>query len=371
MKVYRYRLYPTKKQRKNLNQTLELCRWTYNETLALRKNAWENEQKNINYYESKKMIPVWKKEKPELKTVHSQVLQEIVKRVDLAFQAFFRRVKAGEKAGYPRFKGYGRYDSITYTQSGFELNDNILWLSKIGEIKIKLHRTFDGEIQRLNIRKMPTGKWFVSFLVKSESESTLPKTGLSVGIDVGISSFLTLSNGEHIPNPRFFVTDEKKLIKAQRKLSKAKKGTPLRKKMLKIVQHIHERISNKREDFIQKISLNLVKEYDFITFEDLNVKGMIQNHNLSKHIADVAWNKLITVTTYKAEWAGKIVKLINPCNTSQMCSGCGQIVTKSLSERIHSCPYCGLILDRDHNAAINILRLGVQSLRETDRCQSL
>jgi putative transposase len=371
MKVYRYRLYPTKAQKKKLCETLELCRWTYNETLALRKNAWENDQKNINYYDSKKMIPVWKKEKPELKTVHSQVLQEIVKRIDLAFQAFFRRVKAGEKAGYPRFKGYGRYDSITYTQSGFELTGNILWLSKIGDIKIKLHRDFDGEIQRLNIRKMPTGKWFVSFLVKTESEPTFPKTRLSIGIDVGISNFLTFSNGQHIPNPRFFVTEEKNLAKAQRKLSKAERGTIARRKALKIVQHLHERISNKRDDFIQKISLNLVKDYDVITFEDLNVKGMIKNHNLAKHIADVAWSKLITITTYKAEWAGKIVELINPKNTSQMCSGCGEIVTKELSERTHSCPYCGLILDRDHNAAINILRLGLQSLRLTDRSPRL
>lgn len=371
MKVFRYRLYPTKAQKKNLNQTLELCHWTFNETLALRKNAWESEQRNINYYDSKKMIPVWKKERPELKTVHSQVLQEVIKRVDLAFQAFFRRVKTGEKAGYPRFKGYGRYDSITYTQSGFELNDGKLWLSKIGDIKIKYHRDFDGEIQRLNLRKMPTGKWFVSFLIKTDSEPTLPKTGVSVGVDVGISSFLTLSDGKHIPNPRFFVTEETNLAKAQRKLSKAEKGTIARKKALKIVQHLHERISNKREDFIQKISLDLVKNYDLITFEDMNVKNMVQNHNLAKHIADVAWSKLITITTYKAEWAGKRVELVNPYNTSQICSGCGEIVTKNLSERTHSCPFCGLILDRDHNAAINILRLGIQSLRETDRCPSL
>lgn len=371
MKVFRYRLYPTKAQKKELNHTLELCRWTYNQTLALRKNSWENEQVDINYYDSKKMIPVWKKEKPELKNVHSQVLQEVIKRVDLAFQAFFRRVKTGETPGYPRFKGYGRYDSITYTQSGFELNEGELWLSKIGDIKIKLHRSFDGEIQRLNIRKMPTGKWFVSFLIKTESELPLPKTGLSIGVDVGISSFLTLSDGQQIPNPRFFVTKEKNLAKAQRKHSKQAKGTPERKKALKVVQHVHERIANKREDFAHKVSLNLVKAYDFISFEDLNVKGMIKNHNLAKHIADVAWNRLITLTTYKAEWAGKIVELVNPRNTSQMCSGCGEIVTKDLSERIHNCPYCGLILDRDHNAAINILRLGIQSLRETDRCPSL
>ncbi len=153
MKVLRYRLYPTKAQKTEMVKTLELCRWTYNETLALRKNAWESEQKNIGYYDSKKMIPIWKKDKPELKNVHSQVLQEVVKRVDLAFHSFFRRVKDGETLGYPRFKGYGRYDSVTYTQSGFELNDSRLLLSKIGGINIRLHRPIDEKIKRLNVRR--------------------------------------------------------------------------------------------------------------------------------------------------------------------------------------------------------------------------
>jgi putative transposase len=199
-------------------------------------------------------------------------------------------------------------------------------------------------------------------LVDTEAPSTIPLTGQSIGVDVGIKSFLTLSDGQYVPNPRFFVTEEKALAKAQRKLSKAQKGTLERKRALKVVEHIHERISNKREDFVQKVGLSLVRAYDLITFEDLNVKGMIQNHNLAKHIADVAWSKLIAITIYKAEWAGKRVELVNPRNTSQMCSGCGQIVYKDLSERTHSCPVCGLVLDRDHNAAINILRLGLQSV---------
>jgi putative transposase len=363
MRVFRYRLLPTKAQKKALKDTLELCRWTYNETLATRKNAWESEQKNVSYYDVKKMIPEWKKEKPILKNVHSQVLQEVVKRVDLAFQSFFRRVKSGEeKVGYPRFKGYGRYDSFTYTQSGFELIENKLCLSKIGDIKIKLHRPINGNIKRVTIRRTPTGKWIVSILTDSDAIIDAPFTGESTGVDVGIKSFLTLSDGSYVPNPRFFVTEEKTLAKAQRKLSKLAKGTPERRKALKVVKHIHERISNKREDFVQKVSLNLIKSYDFITFEDLNVKGMVKNHRLAKHIADVAWSKLTTVTAYKAEWAGKRVEFVNPRNTSQMCSGCGQIVQKELSERTHNCPFCGLVLDRDHNAAINILRLGLQSV---------
>ena len=297
-----------------------------------------------------------------MKGIYSQVLQEVVKRVDLAYQAFFRRVKDGEDPGYPRFKGRDRYDSFTYTQSGFSLKPGKLWLSKIGEIKIKLHRAIDGEIQRLNLRRMPTGKWVVSFLVEVEPDDPPPKTGLSTGVDVGLKSFITLSNGEHVDNPRFFVHEEKALAKAQRKLSRVEKGSPERAKALKVVHRVHERITNKRDDFVQKLSLKLVESYDLIAFEDLNIRGMVKNHCLAKHIADAAWNKLIITTSYKAEWAGKRVELVNPNRTSQICSGCGQVVQKDLSERVHSCSFCGLILDRDHNAAINILRLGLQSV---------
>jgi putative transposase len=344
-------------------ETPELCRWTYNETLAFRKNVYEQEGESVSYYETKKLLPQWKEDKPELKRVHSQVLQEVIKRVDLAYQAFFRRVKEGRKPGYPRFKGYDRYDSFTYTQSGFSLKPGKLWLSKIGDIKIKLHRPVDGEIKRLNVRRMPTGKWFVSFLVEGEPGEILQKKiESSVGVDVGLKSFITLSNGDQVKNPRFFVQEEKALAKAQRKLSKASKGSLERDRALKAVHRIHERISNKREDFVQKLSLSLVKSYDLIVFEDLNIKSMVRNHCLAKHIADAAWNKLVITTSYKAEWAGKRVELVNPSNTSQICSGCSQIVLKSLSERIHRCPFCGLTLDRDHNAAINILRLGLQSV---------
>lgn len=371
MKVYHYRLYPTKAQKKKLRETLELCRWTYNETLALRKNAWENEQKNINFYDSKKMIPIWKEEKPELKTVHSQVLQEIIKRVDLAFQAFFRRVKAGENPGYPRFKGYGRYDSFTYTQSGFGLNDNILNLSKIGDIKIKLHRPIEGNIKRLTIRRSITQKWFVSILTDQDSHNLLEPSDKSVGIDVGLTSFAALSDGTFIENPRFYVKEQKNLTKVQRKHSKAIKGTPERKKTLKVLQRVHERIYNKREDFIQKLSKSFIEKYGIICFEDLNIKNMVKDPIYAKGIMDAAWNKLVTYTIYKAENAGRRVILVNPFNTSQMCSKCGTIIEKDISIRIHNCTFCGLSIDRDLNASFNIRRLGVQSLRETDRCPSL
>lgn len=371
MKMFHYRLYPTKVQKKNLNRTLELCRWTYNETLALRKNAWENEQKNIDYYDSKKMIPIWKKDKPELKTVHSQVLQEVIKRVDLAFQAFFRRVKTGETPGYPRFKGYGRYNSITYTQSGIELNDNILSLSKIGDVKIKLHRPIEGNIKRLNIRRSITRKWYVSILTDYDSHNPLEYSDNSVGIDVGLTTFAALSDGTFVENPRFYRKEQKNLAKVQRKHSKQAKGTHERRKVLKVLQRVHERIYNKREDFIQKLSKTLVDNYGIICFEDLNITKMVKDPIYAKGIMDAAWNKLVTYTSYKAENAGRNVILVNPFNTSQMCSRCGTIVEKDTSVRTHNCTLCGLSIDRDLNASFNILRLGIQSLRETDRCPSL
>mgnify|MGYP002410983168 FL=1 len=359
-KAYRYRIYPSKSQTTLLEQTLEICRWIYNDTLALRKSAWEQEQHSISLYETNKILTQWKKERPDLNRVHSQVLQNVQMRVDLAFKAFFRRVKAGENPGYPRFKGKGRYDSITYKQSGFKLEGDHLHLSKIGDVKIVLHRPVEGTIKTLTIRRSSTGKWYACFSVEC-GPSPLPQKETVVGIDVGLESFATLSNGEKIENPRFFRTDEKALAKAQRKLSKAEKGTPERKKARKIVAHIHERIANRRLNFAHQTSRKVVDRFGTIVFEDLNITTMQKNHHLAKSIADVAWNVFITITESKAEEAGSHVILVNPRNTSQMCSRCGMIVAKTLSDRVHSCPHCGLVMDRDQNAAINIMRLGLQS----------
>jgi len=361
LKAYRYRLYPSKSQVTLLEQTLEVCRWVYNDTLALRKTAWEQEQHSISLYETNKILTQWKKERPDLNRVHSQVLQNVQVRVDLAFKSYFRRVKAGENPGYPRFKGKGRYDSFTYPQSGFKLDGDRLHLSKIGDVKIVLHRPIEGRIKTLTVQRSSTGKWYACFSVEYEP-SPLPQKETTVGIDVGLESFATLSTGEKIENPRFFRTDEKALAKAQRRLSKAEKGTPERKKARKIVAHVHERIANRRLDFAHQTSRQLVDRFGIIVFEDLNITNMQKNPHLAKSIADVAWNQFITVTKSKAEEAGSRVILVNPRNTSQMCSRCGMIVAKTLSDRVHSCPHCGLMMDRDQNAAINIMRLGLQSL---------
>jgi putative transposase len=344
-----------------LEQTLEICRWVYNDTLALRKTAWEQEQHSISLYETNKILTQWKKERPDLNRVYSQVLQNVQVRVDLAFKSYFRRVKAGENPGYPGFKGKGRYDSFTYPQSGFKLDGDRLHLSKIGDVRIVLHRPIEGRIKTLTVQRSSTGKWYACFSVEYEP-SPLPQKETTFGVYFGLESFATLSTGEKIENPRFFRTDEKALAKAQRRLSKAEKGTPERKKARKIVAHVHERIANRRLDFAHQTSRQLVDRFGIIVFEDLNITNMQKNPHLAKSIADVAWNQFITVTKSKAEEAGSRVILVNPRNTSEMCSRCGMIVAKTLSDRVHSCPHCGLMMDRDQNAAINIMRLGLQSL---------
>ncbi len=363
LKSFKYRIYPTKAQTAKMERTLDLCRWVYNETLAYRKTLFETEGKSSSKYATNALLPTWKVDKPDLKEVFSQTLQNVQERVDLAFKAFFRRIKAGEKPGYPRFKGKGWYDSFTYPQMGFKLDNGLLKLSKIGNIKIKLHRPIEGKIKRLTVRRTATGKWFACFSVEIEDQPKPPwKDGSLVGIDVGLESFATLSNGEKISNPRFFREEEHELARAQRKLSKAPKGTPDRKKALKVVERVHERIANKRYEFAHQISNDLVKRFGLIAFEDLNIKRMVKNHSLAKSIGDVAWNMLVTLTSYKAESAGSMVVLVDPRNTSKMCSRCGILVEKTLSDRVHNCPQCGLSVDRDWNAAINILRLGLQSV---------
>ncbi|VVB63796.1 putative transposase [uncultured archaeon] len=197
------------------------------------------------------------------------------------------------------------------------------------------------------------------------------KDGSVVGIDVGLESFETLSNGEKIANPRFFRVEEKALAKAQRKLSKAPRGSSERKKAKCVVERVHERIANRRNDFANKVSRALLDRFGVIVFEDLDIRNMLKNHRLAKSISDVAWNMLVKATESKAAYAGSKVALADPRNTSQMCSRCGLIAKKDLSERVHNCSECGLSIDRDLNAAINILRLGMQSLRKSDRSPAL
>jgi putative transposase len=307
------------------------------------------------------MLTQWKRERPALSQVHSQVLQNAQERVDLAYKAFFRRVKAGEKPGFPRFRGPGRYDSFTFKQSGFAVEERLLRVSKIGVLRLVLHRPIAGTIKTLTLRRTPSGKWYACFSVETVP-MPLPPHESAIGVDVGLTSFATLSTGEKIANPRCFQTDEKALTKAQRRLAKAEKGTPARAKCRKVVAHIHERIANRRYDFCHQTARTLVNTHGILAFEALQIPNMMQNHCLAKSIADVAWGQFVRIAIDKAACAGRRVAHVDPRYTSQDCSRCRQRVPKSLSERQHRCPTCQLVLDRDHNAAINILRCGLASL---------
>jgi len=365
-KTFQFRLYPTKKQVNALQLCLDACRWVYNKTLETRKQAWAERKESLSYYDIGRILTnQWKQDKPDLYDIYARCLGDAVLRVDLAFKSFFRRVKKGEKPGYPRFKGSDGYDSITYPGTGFGIIDNRLQLSKIGSVRIKKHREIEGVIKSVNIHRIGE-KWYANFVCEIEPVP-LPKVKAVVGIDVGLTSFATLSDGEKIDNPRFFKASEKKLAKAQRRLSKSTKGSPDRKKQKKKVSNIYTKMANKRKDFAHKLSRKLVNQYQVIAFEELDIKNMIENHTecfgykLNKSIGDVAWNQFMQYTAYKAEYAGRSVVFVDPRNTSKKCSRCGQIVDKNLSVRVHSCS-CGLTLDRDHNAAINILALGMKSL---------
>jgi len=350
---------------------LEECRWVYNQALAVRRNAWKEQGKSLSYYYTCKLLPQWKKERPSLNIVYSQVLQDVLRRVDEAFKGFFRRVKNSEKPGYPRFKGKGRYRSITYPQFGFGITDERkLHLAKVGDVKIKLHRPVEGKIKQVTIRRYPTEKWFACFACEVSLEP-LPPSQKAIGIDVGISCFATLSNGERIQNPNFFQKEEKALAKAQRRLSKCEKGTSEFRKAKRVVQRVHERIRNKRDDFLHKLSLRLVQNFGIICLEGLNVKGMLKNHHLAKAISDASWHRFFHFVLYKAERAGRVCVLVPPRNTSKTCSRCGTVQEMTLSERVFNCFCCGLFLDRDLNAAVNILRVGLHSLGKSPRSSPL
>jgi putative transposase len=362
-KTFQYRIYPTKKQLKSLEATLEECRWLYNHLLQKRKRAYEQTGKGLTLYQQHATFPILKTERPSLGSVHSQVLQNVAVRVDLAFQAFFRRVhEQAEEPGSPRFKGYGRYDSFTFPQSGFSLtHDDRVTLSKIGSVKMLYHRPIKGKVKTCTLRRSATSKWYVSFSVECEPQR-LPETPTQVGLDVGLKTFATLSNEEEIANPCFFRKEEKALAKVQRKHSKFAKGTPQRRKHRKVVARVHERIKFRRDNFTHQESRQIVDRFGVIAVEDLMVNRMIHNHCLAKSIQDAAWSGFFDKLFSKAEEAGRTAIKVNPAYTSQDCSRCHHRQMMPLSERVYHCPCCLLSIDRDLNAAINILAVGLHSL---------
>ncbi|MDQ3323198.1 MAG: transposase [Acidobacteriota bacterium] len=352
IKAYKFRIsQPSKAIQERLEQTLHLCKDLYNAALQERKEAFQLNRININRFDQDKQLPEIKQTNPEYKNIHSQVLQDVLKRLDKSFQGFYRRIKAKQKAGFPRFKSASRFDSFCYAQSGFNLSGNKLTLSKIGNLKIKLSCEIVGKIKTCQIKR-EIDKWFVIFTVETLPKP-LPKTGESVGLDAGISSFLTLSDGTQIDNFKYYETTQRKLRVTQRSVSRKKKGSNRRRKAVLKLRKIHQKIKNQRNDFQHKVSTYLVKTYDLIAIEKLSILGLSRGI-LAKQMNDIAIGNFFQKLKYKAESADKKLIEVQPHFTSQDCSSCGNRVKKDLSVRIHHCLQCGLVLDRDWNAAINI-----------------
>ena len=362
-KAYKYRFYPPKKQTLMFAQTLDVCRVLYNSCIADRKNAFEKTGKGLTRVRQQEILKSDKTRINSLEGIHSQVLQNVLFRVERSYQNFFRRVKGTSgKAGYPRFKGIGQYDSIHYPQTpGFQLlipqnsqsHRGRLKLSKIGTIKIKLHRPIIGSIKTCTVKR-EHDKWYACFSVEYVPSSKLV-SDKAIGVDVGIHNFAVLSTGETIANSKYLQTTEKKLKKKQRKLSSKTKGSNNRRKARVALARLHRKVRNQRSDFHHKTSRKLVDTYGFIAAEDLNITGMVKNHHLAKSISDAGWGQFPNYLAYKAEEAGRKFDKVAPYHTSIICSCCGERVPKTLAERVHDCPFCKTVMDRDRNAAINIL----------------
>ena len=353
-------MYPTRQQAHQLEQTLDTCRRLYNLALADRKIAYEVEGISRSYEDQAAMLTIERKN-GNFTGIYAHCLQDVLRRLDKAFKAFFRRVKSGEKPGYPRFKGAGWYKSFTYpdSETGYKLEGSKLTLSKIGTIRIFKHREVEGKIKTCTIKKDHLGRWYAVLVTEIEDVPAI-EAKTAIGVDVGLKSLITTSTGETIEYPRYYVQAEKKLAAAQRSLSRKKRGSANRRKAKVKVAKISNRIQNLRDEFLHQVSRKLVDSADIIVFEDLNINGMLKNHHLAKHIQDHAWGKLIQFTQSKAAKAGKVVELVDARYTSQKCSQCGIMVPKTLAERIHACPNCGLEMDRDLNASLNIRTLGLR-----------
>jgi putative transposase len=362
-KTYKYKLNPTPDQEQAMAFVVRRCRELYNAALQERKEAWQKCGVSITVASQSAQLPEVKEVRPEYRDIHSQVLQDVLTRLDRAFQAFFRRIREGQTPGYPRFQGSTRYASFTYKQfgNGATLDNGFLVLSKIGRIAVRWSRPLEGTPQTVTISKEADG-WYVCFSYADVPVQALPETGQETGIDLGIEAFATLSDGMRIFHPGWYRKAERALKTAQRRVSRRKKGSNRRHKAVTLLAKAHQKVRRQRQDFHHKTALALIHENDTIYYEDLQTANMVRNHHLAKSIQDAGWAAFLSILAFKAACAGKRVLAVPPAYTSQTYSGCGAMVQKGLSVRWHSCPACGTSLHRDVNAARNIERFG-QNLR--------
>jgi putative transposase len=359
--TYRYQLTPIPLQGLERERVLMLCRHLYNAAVGERREAWRMRCVTVAYYQQKAEAPAIKEAMSEYAETNAQVLQDVVLRVERAFQAFLCRVKNGETPGYPRFQRRKRYNSFTYLQvgehGGARQDSGYLILSKIGRIALRWSRPLEGRPKTVTISKEVDG-WYVCFLCADVPARPLPPTGQETGVDLGIEAFATLSDAMRIFNSGWYRKAERALKMAQRRDSRRRKGSYRRRKAVITLAKAHQQVRRQRRDLHHKTALALVQNRDVIYHEDLQTANMLRNHHLAKSIADAGWSAFLSLLDYKAACAGRRVIAVGPVFTGQMCSGCGMLVQKSLSIRWHACPACGTSLHRDHNAAKKRERLG-------------
>ena len=346
-----------------------MCRNLYNAGLQERIEAYKKNSINLNYNAQQNELPLLKELNPQYEFIYAQVLQDVLHRLDKSYKNFFRRIKLKkDKAGFPRFKDKDRYHSFTYPQGGFNITDQgKLHLSKIGDIKLKLSRPLPDTIKTCIIKR-ELNRWYVCFSVEVEPiKRIVPHK--SIGIDMGLTSFATLSDDTVIKNPKYLKQSEIKLAKEQRRLSRKVKGSNNRKKQKFIVAKVHRKIKDQRNDFLHQVSRKIVNNYDFIAVEDLNINGMVKNHKLAKSISDVSWGDFFDKLSYKVEAANtRLVKILPFYPSSQIHYECGyQNKSLKLSDRIWICPQCGKSVNRDLNASKNI---EFEGLRQTGMLDS-
>ncbi|HEX2346936.1 MAG TPA: transposase [Ktedonobacterales bacterium] len=366
-KSYKYKLKPTPAQARQFEEVLWRCRTLYNTALEERITAFRRCGVTLTCSQQQAELPDLKAAFPDYAEINAQVLQDVLTRLDKTYQAFFRRVKAGQTPGFPRYQGRNRYHSFTYKQYGggarleMEQDNGFLVLSKIGRVAVRWSRPLEGMPKTVTISREADG-WYAIIFCADVPVQPLPATGRETGVDVGLKVFLITADGTVVENPRLHRRGEKKLKKAQRVVSRRKKGSQGRRTAVGHLQRAHQHVLRQRLDFHHKTALKLLRDYDTIYLEDLQVANMVRNHHLAKSISDAGWAQFRTILEAKAAYAGRRVVAVPPAYTSQDCSGCGKHVPKSLSVRTHVCASCGLVLDRDENAARNIQWAG-QALR--------
>lgn len=360
MRTFQFRLQPNAAQTAMLERILADNCETANACIQERREAWKLQRKSITYYDQQKELTELRKD-PMFNWIACDIQRDPLRRVDRAFKAFFRRCKTGEKAGFPRFRSRHRYDSFTFSMP--VCRDKSIKIPNVGDIRARGGRKIEGRVKVCSIKR--EGKrWSASVCCDIGPAPEKVTVSKPVGIDVGLTTLATLSDGTEIANPRWTHRHEYRIAAASRALATKKRGSKNRLKARESLRRAHQRAANARKNYIHHVSKWLVENYDLIAYEDLKIKNMVRS-NLAKSIMDAAWGLLIWCVSYKAEGAGRYAIAVNPWGTSQKCSGCGAVVKKKLSERTHSCP-CGLVLGRDHNAGRNIEHLALSSLGMSD-----